>query len=168
MRNAYLSVAVLLVFAATSVAGDSVINDIVDVVKEAFTPEGTFNADARGKLLEANDMIVDFLDKGEYCDEEYMGAMSLQSLVMYNLACLDAIDGEIEGAFVWLEGAVSSGYTDAEWMAEDADLEPLRSDARFDELLDEAITAQIEMESCWEESHSCLGDDCTDCGGSCH
>ncbi len=166
MRASYVLAALLLVFAAVSTAGESPVYDIVEVVKEAFTAEGTFDTDAREKLLEAHDLIVDFLDEDDYVDEEYIGAMSLQSLVMYNLACLDAIDGEIEEAFVWLDGAVSTGYTDAVWMAEDSDLEPLRSDPRFEELLDKAGEIQENREENWcQEEENCS---CCEGDGPCH
>ncbi len=159
MKASYVLAALLLVFTAVSTAGESLVYDIVEVVKEAFIAEGTFDTHSREKLLEAHDLIVDILDEGDYVDEEYIGAMSLQSLVMYNLACLDAIDGEIEEAFVWLDGAVSAGYTDAVWMAEDSDLEPLRGDPRFEELLDKASEIQENREENWcpgdEEECSC-------------
>jgi tetratricopeptide (TPR) repeat protein len=46
-------------------------------------------------------------------------------MVWYNLACSHALSGEPERAMKALRRAVNLGYSDAEWMASDADLESL-------------------------------------------
>ena len=169
MRIALVSSVLLLLSAPAAFAGteEGPLYDSVMLIKDAFTAEGTFDTDARENLLGAHDLLTGIIDGGEYTDEEYIAVMSLQSLVKYNMACLDAIEGDLEGAFVWLDGAVSAGYTDAEWMAEDPDLEPLHGDVRFEHLLQEAYEIQSEIGACWGvSSHSCTGDCCSSCPGS--
>lgn len=55
--------------------------------------------------------------------------------VLYNLACARARAGELPGAMAALEGAVREGFDDAEGMARDPDLAPLRGQERFQRLV---------------------------------
>ena len=176
MKTICLSFALVLAFASASAAGgeeEGPIYDAVMLLKDAFTLEGTFDTDARENLLEAHDILLELTASlDELSVEEQIAVNSLESLAMYNLACLDAIDGDIDGSLEWLEGAVDAGYTDAEWMAEDPDLEPLHGDPRFEALLEEAYAVEEELELYWgETSHSCEGCDgesgCSG-SGSCH
>jgi YD repeat-containing protein len=56
----------------------------------------------------------------------------------YNLACAQARLGKLEAAWTALRRAVETGYHDASWLKKDADLEPLRDDPRFADLVEEA------------------------------
>ena len=166
MRTFCTSFALVIAFASVSAAGgeeEGPIYDAVMLLKDSFTLEGTFNDSARENLLEAHGLLAELAENQEDLSaEELIAVNSLESLTMYNLACLDAIDGDVEGALVWLEGAVGAGYTDADWMAEDPDLEPLHGDPRFEALLEEAYAVEEEMELYWgETSHSC-----EDCDGN--
>ena len=49
----------------------------------------------------------------------------------YNLACVYALNGDIDPAFNALQASFDLGYTDASNFAKDSDLENLRSDSRF-------------------------------------
>lgn len=53
----------------------------------------------------------------------------------YNLACAYSIGEKIDDAFEALGKAIDAGYDNFDWMQKDADLENVRKDARFQELL---------------------------------
>jgi serine/threonine protein kinase/tetratricopeptide (TPR) repeat protein len=56
--------------------------------------------------------------------------------VAYNVACLYALEGEREKAIDFLEHALGAGFGNREWFERDPDLESLRGDARFMQLLE--------------------------------
>jgi len=58
--------------------------------------------------------------------------------VLYNVACSYAILGMTEDAITCLEKAVKNGFGHREWLENDADLNALRADPRF-----EAIRKQL-------------------------
>jgi hypothetical protein len=64
-----------------------------------------------------------------------IAAGNRQPAVHENLACAYAQVGRPDEALTALETAVANGYTGAREMAEDADLAPLRGEARFQALL---------------------------------
>jgi tetratricopeptide (TPR) repeat protein len=64
-----------------------------------------------------------------------IAAGNQQPAVHYNLACAYAQAGRRDEALTALETAVADGYTGKREMAEDADLAPLRGEARFQALL---------------------------------
>jgi Flp pilus assembly protein TadD len=55
--------------------------------------------------------------------------------IAYNVACLFSLEGETERAFVSLQQAVDGGFVRKDWFEKDPDLDPLRDDARFKELM---------------------------------
>ena len=55
--------------------------------------------------------------------------------IWYNLACSHALLGHVDKAFQALHKAVESGYRNVEWMKEDEDLQLIRNDPRFQQLL---------------------------------
>jgi len=55
--------------------------------------------------------------------------------VWYNLACSYALSGSKDDAFAALEKAVFTGYAGYDWMQEDKDLESIRNDPRFKQLM---------------------------------
>ena len=54
----------------------------------------------------------------------------------YNVACAYSIMGEIDDAFAMLDHAVQHGRGNLEWIEHDPDFDNLRSDSRFDAILD--------------------------------
>ncbi len=56
--------------------------------------------------------------------------------LLYNVACVYAIEGMKEDAISCLERAIDKGYGHREWLLHDSDLNSLRSDKRFQALLD--------------------------------
>ena len=76
-----------------------------------------------------------FLDEGLLVDRKLVHLCPDESEVWYNLACSYALTDDKDAALKALETAVHRGYQDAEWMGKDQDLESLRGDVRFQQLL---------------------------------
>jgi hypothetical protein len=55
---------------------------------------------------------------------------------MYNLACCAARSGDVDNAFRWLEKAERAGFEIGEHVGSDSDLDALRGDRRYDDLLE--------------------------------
>lgn len=60
---------------------------------------------------------------------------SLAAEEQYDLGCLLALTGNKDGALAALDTALAKGFAEPEWTRADEDLESLRSDARFKDLL---------------------------------
>ena len=74
-------------------------------------------------------------EEGLQADREMVRLQPASPLAWYNLACSLSLTGQPDEAFEALEKAISLGYADAEWMQEDDDFAPIRSDPRFGRLL---------------------------------
>jgi TolB-like protein/Tfp pilus assembly protein PilF len=57
------------------------------------------------------------------------------ALVLYNLACLYSLAGEVTSALEALEKSYEAGLADPEWMRQDSDLDNIRQHARYKELV---------------------------------
>jgi Flp pilus assembly protein TadD len=55
--------------------------------------------------------------------------------LLYGVACFYARIDEVENAFSYLEQAFKSGFAHRDWVEHDIDLDPIRDDSRFAELL---------------------------------
>lgn len=53
----------------------------------------------------------------------------------YNIACGYALLGDEQNAVMWLEDAIRSGWDDSDHLLEDSDFDPIRSGARFQQLV---------------------------------
>lgn len=62
-------------------------------------------------------------------------AIGNNPIAMYDLACSYAKLNDKDKAFEWLKKAVSAGFTQVQQIKSDTDLETLRSDARFQEVI---------------------------------
>ena len=60
---------------------------------------------------------------------------------MYNIACCHALLGEADAAMGWLERAQDAGMDDPEMLTSDSDFDPIRSDAGFQNFIDESFEA---------------------------
>ena len=58
------------------------------------------------------------------------------ALVLYNLACLYSLAGEVTSALEALEKSYAAGLADPEWMRQDSDLDNIRKHARYKELVE--------------------------------
>ena len=65
----------------------------------------------------------------------------------YNAACSFALAGKIEEAFNYLEQSIAHGYADDEHIKKDSDLDSLRSDARWQIVINKAESKRREIES---------------------
>jgi predicted Zn-dependent protease len=72
---------------------------------------------------------------GLQADRDMVSLQPTSPLAWYNLACSLSLTGQVNDAFQALEKAVALGYADAEWMQEDDDFAPIRSDPRFGRIL---------------------------------
>ena len=68
-------------------------------------------------------------------DRKLVKLQPTNSTAHYNLACSLALSKRKADALRALNEAVLQGYTDYDWMSQDADLESLQSTAGFKELL---------------------------------
>ena len=75
------------------------------------------------------------VDKGLAWGDRALGLDPEDAGVLYNVACLNAVGGKPERALDLLEHAVENGFGHKEWIEHDPDLESLRSNARYQALL---------------------------------
>jgi len=69
--------------------------------------------------------------KGLEVDMKLVGLRPAEPVAHYNLACSYSLLKDIEAAFKALTRAIDLGYSDLSHMAKDPDLENLRQDKRF-------------------------------------
>ena len=67
--------------------------------------------------------------------ETLLSARSEDSFVLYGLGCFYSLAGNTDRALDVLEMAVDAGDRTADWWRQDSDLDNVRDDPRFDELL---------------------------------
>jgi len=81
-----------------------------------------------------------YTEMGEYqqglkADRQMVEMEPHSPIAWYNLACSLSLTQQTDAAFSALEKAIALGYNDAEWMQEDDDFRPIRTDPRFVRLL---------------------------------
>jgi len=74
-------------------------------------------------------------EKAREMAERALGQDQNEPVVLYNVACFYALQGEAERAIDLLERAVELGWGDRAWIATDSDLKSLHGDPRFEALL---------------------------------
>lgn len=77
-------------------------------------------------------------EEGLKLDQRLVKLRPEDPLAHYNLACSYSLLGNLDAAFEALEKAVALGYKDLEHLQKDRDLNNLREDVRYQELLDRA------------------------------
>ncbi len=132
-----LSTAAMIMFAVIGTVQAYTVDEISEQMNASFDRlTETFAEGAYETLIEAHAMIEETLQE----DAEDLIALkaieTLDYLVKYNLACFEALEGNIEEAFTWLQGAVDAGFDDPAWIEQDEDLSSLRDDPRFQEILE--------------------------------
>ena len=75
------------------------------------------------------------VEEGLEVDEELVHLRPHEAITWYNLGCSYALSGKTDKAFEALEKAVKLGYDDVEWLEKDEDLDPLRKDPRFRQIV---------------------------------
>lgn len=83
-----------------------------------------FELFARDQIVEAKEMVTAALDRFEN-----------RAALLYNLACAEARLGEIDPALGHLEEALAERPSLSDLARDDTDLDALRGDARFDQLV---------------------------------
>jgi tetratricopeptide (TPR) repeat protein len=73
-------------------------------------------------------------DDGLKIDEQLAHLRPQDATVLYNLACSYSLTERVAEAFNALHRALSAGYNDFKWMAQDPDLESLRKHPLYDEV----------------------------------
>jgi hypothetical protein len=68
--------------------------------------------------------------------ERALGQDDTEPVVLYNSACLYAMQGDNDRAMELLTAAIERGWGDRPWLETDSDLESLRGDPRFAALLE--------------------------------
>jgi quercetin dioxygenase-like cupin family protein len=116
--------------------------------KAVATEDGTTILSVGGKPGEAykplawevNAQVFELFGRNEIAEAKAMVTAALErfddrTVLLYNLACAEARLGEIEPAFGHLAEALSARPTLTDLARGDTDLDALRGDARFDELV---------------------------------
>jgi tetratricopeptide (TPR) repeat protein len=92
------------------------------------------NIDALAELGQIYSRLGEW-EHGLEVDRQLVRLVPENPTVHYNLACSLAILGQTDPALDALEQAVGRGYADAEYMLDDSDLESLRNEPRFVDLI---------------------------------
>lgn len=85
----------------------------------------------RGYALHQSDHYVEAIEAFSHS----IGLGYRQPTAIYNVACGYALLNDKENALFWLERAFASGFDQADLLKSDSDLDPLRSDPRFKEII---------------------------------
>lgn len=111
--------------------------------------EGVVHRDPR--FVEALQVLGDdYTRRGRFrdglrIDEQLAHLRPEDSLVHYNLACSYSLTDKIKEAVVALERALSLGYRDFKWLAEDPDLRNVRQHPHYQKIEAKLRTMQIKV-----------------------
>ncbi len=100
----------------------------------ARRPENRLVTESLGDLYTATGRY----EEGLKIDLELARQYPDDAYVLYNLGCSYALVGQKEKAMEILSKAVDQGYSESRWMTQDSDLESLRDDPRFKQLVKRA------------------------------
>ena len=115
------------------------------LVEEGVKIAGLDPFDAGVHVLLGNSFLKD--KNYKKAEEHYLKALEIQPdeyIAMYNLACVYSLQKKIDDAIQWLVKSVDAGYDDFEWMEKDTDLDNLRNDARYKEIIRKGAKAPKE------------------------
>ena len=92
--------------------------------------------DTRALYVGANQLCnVGETEKGLELAERALGQDDQEPIVLYNVACFYAMQGDPDRSLELLAQAVERGWGDRAWLETDSDLDTLRTDQRFVDLL---------------------------------
>ncbi len=92
--------------------------------------------DARALYMGANGQVaLGQLERGLEWADRALAIDPDEAMLLYNIACIKSLAGAKEQALDCLERSVRAGLVLREWLLHDPDLDPLRDDPRFAELL---------------------------------
>ena len=93
--------------------------------------------DTRALYVGANQLCnVGEHKKGLELAERALGPDEKEPVVLYNVACFYAMEGNAEKSLDLLERAVENGWGDRAWLDTDSDLDSLRDNVRFKAILE--------------------------------
>lgn len=93
--------------------------------------------DTRALYFGSNNLArVGETEKAREMAERALGQDQSEPVVLYNVACFYALQGDSERSIDLLEKAVELGWGDRAWIETDSDLASLKGDPRFEALLD--------------------------------
>ena len=125
----------------------------IDEGRAAFNKAYDLHMDGR-----INEAIIAHQKAAEYAD--------FKGIATYNLGCAWSLKGEKEKAFKALYAAIDYGFTDVNQYETDSDLDPLRDDERFDDLMEllnddwqDSPSDELEAEAEHEDGEDCCCDD---------
>lgn len=87
------------------------------------------------RVMSSNLIAKGEYDRGLELDRRLAKLCPDDQIAHYNLACTYSLLGMVDSALESLELAIQQGYDEFEYMQEDPDLESIRKDYRFHELL---------------------------------
>ncbi len=133
------------IFAAKSLLriGDWLGRDVL--IREGL--RGRLDQDAELLVAIHMDQGIKFLQIGKYelAIREFQNILKVQpknDTALYNMACAYSLWGKIEEALDYLEKSVEHGFDDAEHMERDPDLDNLRGEARYLEIIEDLKARQ--------------------------
>ncbi len=86
---------------------------------------------SRGYALHQSDHYIEAIEAFSHS----IGLGYRQATSMYNVACGYALLNDKDNAFLWLNRSIAAGFDRADLLKDDSDLDPLRSDPRFKEIV---------------------------------
>ena len=94
--------------------------------------------DARARYLGAGALVaIGELEKARAWAERALDTDRNEPAVLYNVACVYSMMGDVERAIELLTEAIDNGFGYRAWLENDNQLEALRGDARFQALLNQ-------------------------------
>jgi len=85
----------------------------------------------RGYSLHQSDHYIEAIEAFSHS----IGLGHRQATSMYNVACGYALLNDKDNALFWLNRSIAAGFDRGDLLRDDSDLDPLRSDSRFKELI---------------------------------
>ncbi|MDQ7780388.1 MAG: tetratricopeptide repeat protein, partial [Planctomycetota bacterium] len=85
----------------------------------------------------------------EKAEQDYLQILKMtpekpqEQTALYNLCCIYSLRGDKKLAIEYLEKTVTSGYEEFEWMSEDPDLDNIRDEPRYKELVEARVQEKI-------------------------
>ena len=109
---------------------------------------------SRGYALHQSDHYIEAIEAFTHS----IGLGYRQATSMYNVACGYALLNDKENAIFWLERALAVGFDRTDLLRTDSDLDPLRSDPRFGEIVRKVSSTKKEDKPAKDKTISRLED----------
>lgn len=104
---------------------------------------------SQGYSLHQSGHYIDAIDAFSHA----IGLGHRQATCMYNVACGYALLNDKENALFWLDRALGGGFDQINLLKEDSDLDSLRSDPRFKDIVQKVASTKPEDSSAKKKDH---------------